>query len=120
MMNMSIEEKFTKLSPEAQNAAEAFIDFLLSREEGEFSLDEDMSEEPVRSDNEPFPKPGCDEPSASNTDGSGIILAEERMIEEESVIDFADINTRFAPKDSKNTGKEKTGPIRQKRMFDWL
>ena len=119
-MNMSIEEKFAKLCPEAQNAVEAFIDFLLSREEGEFSLDEDMSEESVRSENDPLAKPGCDEPCAPSTDSSGIILAEERVLEEESVIDFADINTRFAPKDTKNTGKEKTGPIRQKKMFDWL
>jgi len=118
---MSIEEKFAMLSPEAQNAAEAFMDFLLSREEGEFSLDEDMSEESVRSESDPgLAQPGCDGHSASSTDSSGIILAEERVIEEESVIDFADINTRFAPKDTKNTGKEKTGPIRQKKMFDWL
>lgn len=118
---MRIEEKFARLSPEAQNAAETFIEFLLSREEVDHSLDEDMGEEFMISGSEPeTSQSGCDQPRTSGTDNSGIILAEERVIEEESVIDFADINTRFAPKDTTNPGKEKTGPIRQKKMFDWL
>lgn len=118
---MSIEEKFERLNPAAQNAAEAFIDFLLSREGGDFSVDEDTSEEFGSIDPSPVVTPAeSNESGSSGTNNSGIILAEERMIEEESVIDFADINTRFAPKEPQKTGKEKTGPIRQKKMFDWL
>lgn len=118
---MSIEEKFERLDPAAQNVVEAFIDFLLSREESDFSADEDISEEFGSIDPNPVVKQAeSNELVSSGTDNSGIILAEERIIEEESVIDFADINTRFAPKEPQKAGKEKTGPIKQKKMFDWL
>ncbi|HWQ64396.1 MAG TPA: hypothetical protein VN429_08260 [Methanospirillum sp.] len=118
---MSIEEKFERLNPAAQNAAEAFIDFLLSREERGFSSDEEMSEEFGSIESDPaMNQTESNEFQSSGTDNSGIILAEERMIEEESVIDFADINTRFAPKDPKKGAKDKAGPVRQKKMFDWL
>ncbi len=118
---MGIKEKFAELSPEGQNAVEAFIDFLLSREEEreKYQDDEESGNEnlitPPESGKTP---PPSDELFVSNKSESGIILAEERMIDDdESAIDFADINTRFAHKESE---KEKPGPVRQRKMFDWL
>jgi hypothetical protein len=116
---MEIEEKYNRLSYEAQEMAEVFIDFLLSREDGgSGSQDEEVSEDfKVSSSASSVTQPEPKASGESGPSGSGIILAEECMIEEESVIDFADINTRFAKKD---TGKDKTGPVRQRKMFDWL
>ncbi len=121
--SLEIEEKFSRLSPEAQNAVTAFIDFLISRggesekaeiHDGEIwdeNLDEDVQS--VRDDVQP-----SSQKDQEMTNPSGIILAEERPIDEsESIIDFADINTRFAPK---NPESEKKGQVKQRKMFDWL
>ncbi|MDD1728237.1 MAG: hypothetical protein LUQ50_04095 [Methanospirillum sp.] len=120
MRRMGIKEKFAELSPEGQNAVEAFIDFLLSREEErEKYQDEEESdyENPKTPPESVKTLPPSDELIVPQKSESGIILAEERMIDDESAIDFADINTRFAQKESE---KEKPGPIRQRKMFDWL
>ncbi len=119
-MKMDIEEKFARLNPEAQQAVDAFIDFLLSRCEGSFSGAEETGEDSWSSENEQVVGSTDHEKLCSSNTDTGIILAEERMIEEESVIDFADINTRFAKKDTKRAEEEKSRPVRQKKMFDWL
>lgn len=119
---MRIEEKFAELSPAGQNAVMAFIEFLLSREEGkqgnqdEEDVCDDFSKETPFQDN-PIPDNEVHRHQEPE-ENSGIILAEERIIDEkESIIDFADINTRFSKQD---TGKEKQGPVRQRKMLDWL
>jgi hypothetical protein len=113
-----IEEKFMRLSPAGKGAAEAFIDFLLSREKREENdiLGED-EEDRFWSHSPESAKPTPDIPvlQPANTK---IILAEERMIEEkDDLIDFADINTRFTQKDS---GIEKPRPVRQPKKLDWI
>lgn len=116
-----IEEMFSALSPGSQDAVMAFIEFLLSREQqgGEVSchdgqisdeIDDDIRDEPVMT----LKSPECS--SGKSTD-SGIILAEERPVPDESAIDFADINTRFSQKEP---DKHPPGPVRQRKMFDWL
>jgi hypothetical protein len=114
-----IEERFTRLSPAAQEAVEAFIDFLLSREE-----EPDRTEGETRMDDS-FHSPGSEAedrekrsmPCEGKTE-SGIICAEERALDEKNdIIDFADINSRFGEKEVKN---DSPGPVRQRKMFDWL
>jgi hypothetical protein len=118
----SIEEKIGKLSPAGQDAAEAFIDFLLSREKGEEYVP------PLKTGTEQeyfsLPKPAMplSETTAgtgvSHAEKTGIILAEERMIEEkDDVIDFADINARFTQKRHK---KDESRPVRPHKPLDWL
>lgn len=115
-----IEEKFSVLSPEHQDAVLAFIEFLLSREQegGELAchdgeirddISDELEDEPVMT----LKSPECSGKSAD----SGIILAVERPVPEESAIDFADINTRFSQKEPE---KRLPGPVRQRKMFDWL
>lgn len=119
---MGVDEKFSELNPEAQNAVMAFIEFLLSRQSGEEhqkyhdgELRDDIQDEDVRVTNEYEKKSVSDQ---EKIDTSGIILAEERAINEsEDLIDFADINTRFSPGTS---DKDKSGPVRQRKMFDWM
>lgn len=117
---MGIEQRFAELSPKGQYAVLAFIEFLLSREEGSENHhgEEESDDFPIEG-----PAPGtipvCEVSHTQETGKSSrIILAEERIVDEnESIIDFADINSRFSKKDA---GKEKSGQIRQRKMFDWL
>jgi len=119
----SIEAKFTRLSQDGQSAAEAFIDFLLSREkqeekdilieEGE-DLRSSRMEEPAIATPATLPDIGVLQPVST-----GIILAEERMIEEkDDLIDFADINTRFTQKVQEKDAPQQ--PVKQHRPLDWL
>lgn len=113
-----LEEQCAQLSPEGRRIALAFVEFLLSREEeeggpciGEEQEDEfsGAAEAFAEQVNEVQPAPSGD---------SGIILAEERAIDEKNdLIDFADINTRFTKKPKE---REPPRPVRQRKMFDWL
>lgn len=116
-----IEEKFSALSPGSQDAVRAFIEFLLSREQqgGEVSCHDGEIRDDISDEFEAEPiitlkSPEC---SSGKPADSGIILAEERPVPEESVIDFADINTRFSQKEPERHQAE---PVRQRKMFDWL
>ncbi|PKL59166.1 MAG: hypothetical protein CVV33_09235 [Methanomicrobiales archaeon HGW-Methanomicrobiales-4] len=115
-----IEEKITRLSPAGKDAAEAFIDFLLSREKGEEKEKSTLNEEeeghaPL---NKPEPALLTQDMLISSPVNTGIILAEERMIEEkDDLIDFADINTRFTRKEYET---EEPRPVRQTKKLDWL
>lgn len=119
---MRIDEKYTMLSPAGQDAVLAFVDFLLSREE---KRDRRVDEEEYN-DESPLTSPEPTLPDRENPlnlnvgriDNSGIILAEERIIDDKNdIIDFADINSRFS-QDEKN--KDTPTPVRQRKMFDWL
>lgn len=118
MINMKdIEEKFDRLSPAGQDMVMAFVDFLLFRENDDVSAR--WEEEDLPGVNQPFTQEtGITAQKQEGGQGSGIILAEERdLTESDDAIDFADINTRFSQKEQEG---EKQGPIRQRKMFDWL
>jgi hypothetical protein len=122
-MTPGIDDKIARLSPEGQKAVLAFVEFLLSRETGRdevFDIDDDFYEEAAARSEETKDQKSEDNciPHMGKTLPDGIILADERPIEEkESLIDFADINTRFSHTDKK---EETKGPVRQRKMFDWL
>lgn len=118
----SIQEKFAGLSPSGQNAAEAFIDFLLSLEEGEEKVtlrQEEGDQFSPFSSEPPVSTPvTTPEMPVSDPPDTKIILAEERVVDgEDNIIDFADINTRFTHKDMK--GKE-SPQVRENKKIDWL
>lgn len=112
-----IEDKFDRLSPAGQAMVADFIDFLLWRESE--SASGRQEEEELPGPVQPFyPETGKTPQVPEEPKGSGIILAEERdLTDTDDAIDFADINTRFSQKDQE---EEKRGPVRQRKMFDWL
>ncbi len=116
---MNLNEKIASLPPEARDEVELFVDYLISR------LGAGQVSPPGYADI-PAPEPASFSPPVQRSpipgkyDSSGILLAEERISKKENgfeTIDFADINTRFAPPEQ----PEKDVPTkRQARMFDWL
>ena len=119
---MRIEEKFKRLNPAGQDAVVAFIDFLLFREaeREELGEEDDTEEEFPCAPPEPQSTAGRSSPDKPSgmSESSGIILAEEREIDDkDDIIDFADINTRFS---QKKDGGDTTDQVRKRRMFDWL
>jgi hypothetical protein len=104
---MTLEEKIALLSPDLRSQVEDYVDFLISRmpdsdlpsassfsdmdEEEEDSAD-NISFSGSRSSDAHNPSPAV----RGRAGSSGIILAEERPVEENTdSIDFADINSRF-------------------------
>ncbi len=126
---MTLEEKIALLSPDLRSQVEDYVDFLISRmpdsdlpsassfsdmdEEEEDSAD-NISFSGSRSSDAHNPSPAV----RGRAGSSGIILAEERPVEENTdSIDFADINSRFG---HTQTREEQKGPGRLKRFLDWM
>jgi len=126
---MTLEEKIASLSPRLRSQVEDYVDFLISRmpdselpsvspfsdmdDEGEDRADESSFSE-CKSSHAQKPSPLV----RGRAGSSGIILAEERPVEENpDYIDFADINSRFGHTKSE---EEKKGPGRLKRFLDWM
>lgn len=125
-MISDIEKKIRELSPEGQDAVLAFVEFLLSRQDKQDTVFKRSDEEGqgtlempgirIQTDLNTVAQDRTHPHNQAETTESGIILAEERIIEENNHIDFADINTRFS---SQENGKE-TEKVRRQKMFDWL
>jgi hypothetical protein len=118
---MDIKDKIEQLNPASQDMVHTFIDFLLWREAQETAFLKPVIEdspflplsthEQAQSQGQP--------PDAPIQSTCGIILAQEQTIEEESPIDFADINTRFSKKERDNRAG-KTEAVWQQKPLDWL
>ena len=117
---MDIGEKFRRLSPAGKKTAVAFIEFLLSREEEEGRDAAGASADPFCFPDAESVDTGAIRQEEPARGGSpGIILAEERPVEEdESAIDFADINARFSRREGE--AAEPKPRVQKRERLDWL
>lgn len=126
---MSLEEKLATLPPELKQQVEDYIDFLVSKKDNGSLCSGISEQEPDEksyvSDNNCVSSPAKHSPQAEIIPGrpknnsSGIILAEEKIIDSNpDVIDFADINSRFGHTPKGEGEHKEHGRLR--RLLDWM